>query len=178
MNSMITALGFNVDTFQIYQGGANYYHPGRSGTLKLGKNMVAYFGELHPSVTKQFGVKSKAYAFELNLNALEMLKRKAKPFKTSNYQPVAKDMAFIVDNNIKAGDMINTIKKADKELVTGVDLFDVYEGDNLPDGKKSLAFSVTMQAMDRTLKDDEIKAVMDTVTSLAVKHHKAELRDG
>ena len=178
MNAMISALGFSVDTFQIHQGGANYYHPGRSGTLKLGKNIVAYFGELHPSVLKQLSIKSKTYAFEINLNALEMLKCKTKPFKTSSYQAVSKDMAFIVDEEIKAGDVINTIQKADKDLVTDVNLFDVYEGDNLANGKKSLAFSVTMQAMDRTLKDEEIKAVMDKVETLATKYHKAELRDG
>ena len=177
LNAMITALGLSIDTFQIYNGGADYYHNGRSGTLKIGKNIIAYFGEIHPVITKQFALKGKTYAFELNLSALEKMKSKTKPFITSSYQPVSKDMAFIVENDIRAGDMINTIKKSDKDLVKSVDLFDVYAGDNLPNGKKSLAFNVTMQAGDRTLKDEEIKTVMQKIESLAVKFHKAELRD-
>lgn len=176
--AMIEAMGLKADTFQLYQGAADYYHPGRSGTLKLGKAIVAMFGEIHPTNMKQFGIKGKAYGFELNLDSLERLKRKVKPFVTSTYQAVSKDMAFVVDAEVKAGEMLNTIQKADKDLVTGVELFDVYQGENLPAGKKSFAFNVTMQALDRTLKDEEIKRVMEQIASLAVKHHKAELRDG
>jgi phenylalanyl-tRNA synthetase beta chain len=178
LHAMIGALGLSADIFQISQSGADYYHPGRSGTLKLGKNTVAYFGELHPATLKKLDIKGKTYGFELNLSALEQLKTKVKSFETSNYQPVEKDMAFIVEDTVSAGEMLNTIKKADKGLVKHVDLFDVYQGENLPKGKKSFAFSVMMQAADRTLKDEEIKAVMDKVASLAIKHHKAELRDG
>jgi phenylalanyl-tRNA synthetase beta chain len=98
-------------------------------------------------------------------------------FVMSQYQPVRRDFAFMVDSDVAAADLMTTVRKAsDKSLLQDVQLFDVYEGDKLPEGKKSVALSITLQAEDRTLKDDDINAVADKVIALAAKNHGAEIR--
>ncbi len=175
--SFIEALGHDLSRMMIKQEAPKWFHPTRSGTLIVQGRPVGYFGQIHPQVARQMGVKDTAYAFELDLSLLNTMNVKPGAFVMSQYQPVRRDFAFMVDSNVAAADLMTTVRKAsDKSLLQDVQLFDVYEGDKLPEGKKSVALSITLQAEDRTLKDDDINAVADKVIALAAKNHGAEIR--
>ncbi len=150
---------------------APWFHPGRSGVVGMGpKNLLGAFGELHPALLKQAGIDTPVYAFSLNASALPAPKAaKRKPLSTSDYQAVTRDFAFVVDNATPASDLVTAINKADKNLLRGVTIFDVYAGKGIAEGKKSIALSVTLQADDRTLTDAEIEAVSQAIIGSAMK---------
>lgn len=174
----LEALG--VKSCQVTPEAPSWYHPGRSGTLSLGgKIILGHFGELHPSALKQADVDGAVCGFELFLDALPptRAKSKAKPSpQTSDYQSVTRDFAFIVDDSVSAHDIISALSKADKKLVQSISIFDVYQGDKVEAGKKSVAVSVTLQANDRTLSDDEITAVSAAIVAEASKAFGGQLR--
>ncbi len=145
----------------------DYYHPGKSGAVMLGKNVLGYFGEIHPSILKKFDIKNNVVGFEIFLGNLPQPKAKKKyaraKMELSNFQSVERDFAFIVDENILAGDILSAVRKSDKKLISDVSLFDVYAGKNMEEGKKSVAISIKLQPKDRTLTDDEIESVSNKV---------------
>ncbi|MCA1908767.1 MAG: phenylalanine--tRNA ligase subunit beta [Magnetospirillum sp.] len=159
----IVAAGANPDSFQTTTDAPGWYHPGRSGVLKLGNKAVAMFGEVQPAVLNALDVKGPMVAFELFLDALPPQKAKptkAKPLvKLSPFQPLERDFAFVLDASVSADAVLRAARNADKALVTDVTVFDLYEGPNVGEGKKSLAISVTLQPFDKTLTDEEIEAV-------------------
>ena len=148
-----------------------WFHPGRSGAVGMGpKNMLGSFGELHPALLKQTGIDAPVYAFVLDLSALPAPKAaKRKPLIASDYQAATRDFAFVVDAALPAADLVAAITKAEKQLLRGVNIFDVYTGKGVPEGKKSIALSVTLQASDRTLTDAEIEAVSQAMVGAAMK---------
>ncbi len=150
---------------------APWFHPGRSAVVGLGpKNFLAAFGEIHPALVKQSGIDGPVFAFSVfvsNLPAPKAAKRK--PLSTSDYQAVTRDFAFVVDGATHASDLVVAINKAEKNLLRGVTIFDVYQGKGVPEGKKSIALSVTLQADDRTLTDAEIEAVSQAIVGSAMK---------
>lgn len=166
---------------QVFADAPAYYHPGRSGSLRLGKNVLAYFGELHPSVLKKLGLKQRVMAFEVyldNIPAPRSSNDKAKKkLELSPLQPVDKDLAFVLDKKVRATDVIAAARNADREYITDVRVFDVYEGENLPEGKKSLAISFTMQPKDKTFTDQEIETMMNKVIADVSKKTGGVLRD-
>ncbi len=163
----IAAANGPADNAQITADAPAYYHPGRSGTLRLGKNVLAYFGELHPTVCAKFGLKQRACAFEVYLDNIPLPRdgqsKARKKLELSPLQAVEKDLAFVVDKKVKAIDVITAAKTADRNLITDVRLFDIYEGDNLPQDKKSLAINVTFQPQDKTFTDKELEVLMQKV---------------
>ncbi len=168
------------DNAQISTDAPNYYHPGRSGAMRLGKNVIAYFGELHPSILKKFGIKQRVYAFEVFLDKIPLPRgtqgKAKKKLELSQFQSVDKDFAFVVDKSVKAADLMATAKIADRDHITDVRIFDVYEGDNLPSGKKSIALSVTFQPKDKTFSDQELSYMMEKVETSVASKYGAELR--
>ena len=139
-----------------------YYHPNRSGALVLGKNVLGYFGEIHPAITAKFDIENKVSAFEIFLDAIPQARAKgtAKPqLKLSDFQAVERDFAFIVDASVSAADIIKEINKAEKNLITDVQIFDVYVGKGVDAGKKSVAVKVCLQSYERTLAEADILAV-------------------
>lgn len=150
---------------------APWFHPGRSGVVGMGpKNLLGAFGEIHPALLKQAGIDVPVYAFSLFISALPAPKAaKRKPLSTSDYQAVTRDFAFVVDSATPASDLVAAISKAEKNLLRGVTIFDVYAGKGVPEGKKSIALSVTLQATDRTLTDAEIEAVSQAIVGSAMK---------
>ena len=180
----LKAAGAPVENLQVFEAeadGPSWYHPGRSGTLRLGpKTVLANFGEVHPGVLKAMDVKGPVAAFEVFLDNLPKAKKKAsqaRPLvKLSAFQPVSRDFAFIVDSTVGAQDVLRAAKGADKALIADVVLFDVYEGDNLGAGKKSLAIEVTLQPFEATLTDDQIEAVADKVVASVAKATGGALR--
>jgi len=176
----ITATGGNPDSFQVVAEAPAWYHPGRSGTLKLGNKPVGYFGELHPGTLAALDVKGPMVGFELFLEALPPQKAKAtkaKPaLKLSPFQPLERDFAFVLDAKVAADQVVRAAKNADKVLVTDVAVFDLYEGPNVGEGKKSIAITATLQPTEKTLTDEEIEAVGKKIVDAVVKATGGVLR--
>lgn len=174
--AMLEALGLDADKMQIYTNEQTGFHPGRSGQLALGKNVFATFGEVHPKLMKQYGLKGSAFMFEVDLHKADAMNMKKGKLFMSPYQASERDFAFLVEDSVSAGDVINTLKGADKDLVRAVNLFDVYTGEGVEKGYKSIALSMTLQAEDRTLTDAEIYDVTDKATQSVVKRFNASVR--
>jgi phenylalanyl-tRNA synthetase beta chain len=171
--AVLEALGQPGDRFQITAPSQPHWHPGQAAALKLGpKVTVAHFGALHPGVLKQLDVEGPAFGFELNLNALPVMKAKATKTKSvlerSDLTPIRRDLAFLVDEAVAAADIVRHAKGADKQLIDQVEVFDVYQGKGVPDDKKSVAFEVTIQPKEK-LKDEDIQALMDKIVSAVAK---------
>ena len=156
----------------ITQGGPGWYHPGRSGTIAMGPKIIAQFGELHPRILAAFDVKVPAAGFEIFLDAIPdaKAKGKAKPlFQPSPFQAIERDFAFVLDAKVPAGDLVKAVKLADRSLIDTVQVFDVYEGKGVPEGKKSIAVAVRIQPASATLTDAEIEALAQKIVAAAMK---------
>jgi len=154
------------------QGAPSWYHPGRSGTIAMGPKVIAQFGELHPRVLAAFDLKVPASGFEIFLDAIPDAKAKAKAkplFQPSPFQAIERDFAFVVDAKVPAGDLVKAVKLADRGLIDTVNVFDLYEGKGVPDGKKSIAVAVRIQPKDATLTDAEIDALAQKIVAAAMK---------
>ena len=136
------------------------------------ENVAAYFGEIHPNIIKQIDMKTESLVgFEIFLDNLKLPKKSLKDQKTkysvSDYQKSERDFAFIVDKKINVQDLVNVISNVDKNLISNIKVFDVYEGDNIPENQKSIAISVTIQSQEKTLKDADLdqinKSIIETV---------------
>ena len=169
-----------IEAPQITTDAPDYYHPGRSGAIRLGKNVLAYFGELHPAVLKTLDIKTNVMAFEVfleNIPAPRDGKSKAKKkLELSALQPVEKDLAFVCNKSVSAISIIGAAKTADRENISDVRIFDVYEGDNLPADKKSIAITVTFQPKEKSYTDAELDALMNKVINEVGKKTGAALR--
>ncbi|WP_417798946.1 phenylalanine--tRNA ligase subunit beta [Terasakiella pusilla] len=181
--AVLEAAGAKVDSLQVDPEGAPaHYHPGRSGALKLGpKNTLAYFGELHPGVLTKMGYKGIAVGFEIYLDNIPATKAKKtgalRPLLVlSQLQSVERDFAFVVDSDVAAAKIIQSAKTADKKLISDASIFDVYEGDNMEAGKKSVAITVTLQPTTDTLTDEDIQTVSDKIIASVAKNTGGELR--
>jgi phenylalanyl-tRNA synthetase beta chain len=179
--ALLAALGVPTDRLQIVGNAPAHFHPGRSGTLQLGpQNVFGHFGELHPRVLKALDCDGPVVAVEIVLDALPEAKAKATkskpPLDKTDLQPLSRDFAFVVDRAVKAGDVLRAVQQADRKLIAGADVFDVYEGTGVPEGKKSLAVSVTLQPREKTLTDAEIEAVAEKIVAGVKKATGATLR--
>ncbi len=179
--TVLAACGAPADKVQIVAGGPNYLHPGRSGTIQLGPKLVlGYFGELHPLTLEALDIEGPVSVAEVFLDRLP--EQKAKPTKVkpklelSAFQPVTRDFAFLVDRKVTAADITRAAQGADKALIVAVDVFDLYEGKGVPEGKKSLAIAVTLQPREKTLTDAEIEAVAKKIVDEVAKKTGATLR--
>ncbi|MGO8865107.1 MAG: phenylalanine--tRNA ligase subunit beta [Alphaproteobacteria bacterium] len=165
---------------QVTMDAPPWYHPGRAGTLRLGANVLAAFGVLHPKVLRRMDVKGPMVAFEVFLDRIPQPRAKAgkmRPlFKPSPFQPVERDFAFVVDAGVEAERLVRAARGADKALITEVGVFDVYQGSNLSPGKKSLALSVRLQPVERTLTEEEIDAVGKRIVAAVAKATGGVLR--
>ena len=174
----LAAIEVPLDSLTITADAPGFYHPGRSGTVRQGpKTVIGRFGELHPRVIAGLDLPGPMVAFELDLDAVSDPKRRRKAAPDlSAFQPLRRDFAFLVDRVVSADAVLRAAKGAERTLITGVSLFDVYEGDKLPDGKKSLAIEVTFQPRERTLTDAEIEAACQKVIAAVAKATGAALR--
>ena len=166
---------------QIVPGGPDFLHPGRSAKLQIGpKNVVGWFGEIHPRVAEALDAEGPIVAFEIVLDALPAPKAKAtraKPkLERSDFMAVERDLAFVVDDSVRAGDILKAAQSAERALVADVGVFDVYRGKGLPEGAKSIAISVTLQPRERTLTDAEIEAAVERIVAEVAKRTGARLR--
>jgi phenylalanyl-tRNA synthetase beta chain len=177
----LAALSVDPAKAQITRDAPSWYHPGRSGALKLGpKTVLAYFGEIHPATLKALDVEAPVSAFEIFLDALppEKKKQRAKPpLAVSDLLPVKRDLAFIVAKDVSAGDIIKAAANSDKLLVKSVNVFDVFEGGSLgAEGKKSVAIEVTIQPATETLTDQAIETITQKIITDVKKATGGDLR--
>jgi phenylalanyl-tRNA synthetase beta chain len=179
--AVLSAAGAPMQALQIVPGGADWLHPGRSGTIQIGpQNVLGYFGELHPRALEALGADGPLTGFEVILDRIPDAKQKptrAKPvLELSPFHPVSRDFAFIVDRSVRTGDIVRSAQSADKKLITDVMVFDVYEGKGIDGGKKSIAIAVTIQPREKTLTDQEIEAVAAKIVAEVTKKTGGMLR--
>ena len=176
--------GYDSEKFFIDSKTPNYYHPGKSGRLFLDNRkdqMVAYFGEIHPNIIKQADMKTESLVgFEIFMDNLKLPEKtlndiKAK-FSFSDFQKSERDFAFIVNKNVNAQDLIDVISSVDESLVKDVKVFDVYEGENIPENHKSIAISVTIQSSVKTLNEDDLEKINNLIIKTVENKTGAKIR--
>ena len=179
--AILAAAGAPVDNLQALGGTASVYHPGRSARLSLGpKNALAEFGELHPSALKAFDLQGPVVAAEIFLDALPQ-KRGTSGHMRDAYRPpalqaVKRDFAFLVPEAVQAEALLRAVRGADKQAIAGVSLFDLFTGQGVPEGEKSLAIEVTLQPSEKSFTDEELKGISERIVAAAAKTG-ARLRD-
>jgi len=179
--AVLEACGAPVDRLQIETGAPSWYHPGRSGVIKLGPKVVlGHFGEFHPGTLEVLDASGPLCGFEVFVDAIP--EPKAKPTRTkpklelSAFQAVKRDFAFVVDKTVEAGTLTRAALAADKKLITGVSVFDVFEGAALGAGKKSIAIEVSIQPVEKTLTDEDFEALAKRVVENVAKQTGGVLR--
>jgi phenylalanyl-tRNA synthetase beta chain len=179
--AVLEACGAPVDKLQIEAGGPAWYHPGRSGTIKLGPKVVlGTFGEFHPKTLEGLDVSGPLCGFEVFVDAVP--EPKAKPTKTkpklelSAFQAVKRDFAFVVDKSVEAGTLTRAALAADRKLITGINVFDIFEGASLGEGKKSVAIEVSIQPVQKTLTDEDFEALAGRIVENVRKQTGGVLR--
>ncbi|GLR70185.1 phenylalanine--tRNA ligase subunit beta [Agaribacter marinus] len=152
------------------------FHPGQSANILVDGNKVGIFGAIHPQLEKPLGLNGRTFAFELKLDAI--LQRKL-PWasKISKFPMNRRDLAFSLDETVETGKLLKSIKKIGISELVDINLFDVYQGKGIAEGKKSLAISLWLQSKERTLEDEEIQQAVDNVVSHLEEHFGATLRD-
>jgi phenylalanyl-tRNA synthetase beta chain len=178
--AILTALGAPVENLQTTTDAPGWFHPGHSGVLRLGATVLAQFGELHPRVLRAFDVKGPAAGFEIDLDRIPQPRAKAGPgrplLKASPFQPIERDFAFVVAEDVPAEKLVRAARSADKALILSVSVFDQFAGASLGDGRKSIAISVTLQPTGKTLTDAEIEAVAARIVAAVNKTTGGTLR--
>ena len=183
IQSLVEA-GYNKDKFYIDDETPSYYHPGKSGRIFLNKGkekVVAFFGDIHPNILKKLDIKVEALVgFEIFLDNIKQPKKSLKNQKTqykySDFQKSERDFAFVLDKNFKVQELIEIIRNVDKELIKSVKVFDVYEGENIDEGKKSIALNVTIQSLEKTLNEEDLNKINQLIISTVESKTDAKIR--
>jgi len=179
----LKTVGINLDSLFLDREVPSYFHPNKSAFIKLGKfKKLAIFGELNPIISNKYGLKNHPVIFSIFLEKVTENKNKSKNVKFINspYPSVIRDFAFVVDKKTEANEIIKIIKNINRELITGIKLFDVFDGqkahDQIGANKKSLAFEVTIQSNERTLKEIEIEDLSHKIISNVTEQTGGNLR--
>jgi phenylalanyl-tRNA synthetase beta chain len=177
--AVLEACGAPAANAQILTDAPDYYHPGRSGVLRLGKTIIAQFGEIHPAILDDMGIKTPISGFEVFLDKLPQPRSKgtARPLLAlSPFQPLTRDFAFVVKNEVSSEDLVRAAKSGDKKLITEACVFDIYKGKGIEDGYKSVALSITIEPKDATLGDEQIDGLMNNVIDVVANKCGGVLR--
>jgi len=179
--AVLAAAGAPAQALQVVPGGPAWFHPGRSGTIQIGpQNVLGHFGELHPGALEALNAEGPLVAFEVILERLPEPRTRATRAKPmldlSAFQPVERDFAFVVERNVKAADIVRAAQSADRKLIAGITVFDVYEGPGIAPDKKSIAIAVTIQPRDKTMTDAEIEALAAKIVAEVGKRTGGVLR--
>ena len=183
VQSLVEA-GYDKNKFYIDDQTPNYYHPGKSGRIFLNKGkekVVAFFGDIHPNILKKLDIKVEALVgFEIFLDNIKqpkkLLKDQKTQYKYSDFQKSERDFAFVLDKNFKVQELIEIIRNIDKELIKSVKVFDVYEGENIDEGKKSIALNVTIQSLEKTLNEEDLNKINQLIISTVESKTDAKIR--
>ncbi len=178
--ALLAALGVRPDQVQITRQVPDWYHPGRAGAIQQGpKRVFGYFGELHPGLLRKLDVEGPLVGFEIALAALTHLRRKStsrQALEASDLHPVRRDFAFLLDADVPAEKVVQAARKAERNLIEQVSVFDVFAGPSLGEGKKSLGLEVTLQPRDRSLTDEEIEAISNKIIAAVEKATGGQIR--
>jgi phenylalanyl-tRNA synthetase beta chain len=180
----LVELGVNENDLYISDKTKNCYHPGRSGAINLKSQNgphLAYFGELHPAIVSNLDFKEKnIYGLEIFLKNIPQPNKKIRISKenyiASDFQKSERDFAFVIDKSFKAGELESIIKTLDPSIIKKVKTFDVFEGQNIPEGKKSIAINVVMQAADKTLTEKDLDQISEKIISTVKEKTGATIR--
>ena len=179
----LNEIGIDVSKISVSNKTKKWYHPGRSGLLLMSPNgpELAYFGEIHPSIIKKMDLRVESVlGFEIFLDNIPESGKKIRETKSqfiaSDYQKVFRDFAFLVEDKYSSGEIISLVKNIDKELIKSVKIFDIYQGENIDPGKKSIAFNVTFEPKDKTLSEDDIEKISKKIISIVQSKTGATLR--
>jgi phenylalanyl-tRNA synthetase beta chain len=177
---VIEIFGLRAESLQI--SGLNppkYYHPYRFAALKLGKNLIGYFGEIHPAIAVKFDLKNRLNVFEIFVDNLPITKKslQRKAFISNDLPIVERDFAFLVDKNLAVVDLVKSISASNKEMICEVNIFDIFSGKNISEDKKSVALRIKIKPQDKTLTSEEIDDISKKVISSAIISCNAVLRD-
>ena len=180
----LSEAGFSLNKLYIDNNTPSYYHPGKSGRVFLNKDkekVVAFFGEIHPNILKKIDIKTESLVgFEIFLDNIKKTKKSLNDQKTqyqySDFQKSERDFAFVIDKNFQAQELIAVISNIDQKLIKSVKIFDVYQGENIPEGKKSIALNVTIQSSEKTLNDDDLDRITQLIISTVELKTNAKIR--
>jgi len=183
VQSLVEA-GYNKDKFYIDNETPNYYHPGKSGRIFLNKGkekVIAFFGDIHPNILKKLDIKVEALVgFEIFLDNIKQPKKSLKNQKTqykySDFQKSERDFAFVLNIDFKVQELIEIITNVDKDLIKSVKVFDVYQGENIDEGKKSIALNVTIQSFEKTLNEEDLNKINQLIISTVESKIEAKIR--
>jgi len=171
--ALLAAAGAPVARLQVMGDAGEAYHPGQSATLRLGpKTVLARFGVLHPRLARTFDLDGIVVAAELHLDAIPLPKNSSfmrAPYAPPALQAVTRDFAFLVPQVLEADALVRAVRGADKVAIVDVRLFDVFAGQGVPEGQKSLAIEVTLQPGEKSFTDEELKAIADRIVAAASK---------
>ena len=173
VTALLAAAGAPVANLQSFGEASGAYHPGQSGTLRLGpKTVLAEFGVLHPSLARQFGLTGTVVAGEIFLDAIPA--KRANGFMRAPYAPpalqaVKRDFAFLIDEAVEADALVRAVRNADKKAIVDARLFDVFVGPGVDEGKKSLAVEITLQPGEKSFAQEELDAISAAVVKAAAK---------
>ena len=176
---VLEIFGLRAESLQMTNENApKYYHPHRFAALKLGKNLIGYFGEIHPAIAKKFDLKNRVNAFEIFVDALPTQQKSSarKAFVINDLQAVERDFAFLVNKDQAIGDLVKTIANCDKQLIKEVNIFDIFSGKNIAEDKKSVALRVRIQPIEKTLTSEEIDMISKKIIEAVGKFYGATLR--
>ena len=176
--------GLDDKNFYIKSNAPNYYHPGKSGAIyqdSKSDKPIAFFGEIHPNINQKLQVKTEALIlFEIFLDRIELHKNKLKDQKNkyeySDFQKSERDFAFIIDKNLNVQELVKIIYKIDNNLIKNVKVFDLYEGENIPSDKKSIALNVTIQSLQKSLNDKDLEKINNLIISTVESKTGAKIR--
>ncbi len=178
---VLETIGAPVASLQTANDVPSHWRPGKAGALRLGAKTLAIFGEIHPRTLAAIDVEAPALAFEIFLDAIPAPRTKAgrakPPLEKLDQMPLTRDFAFVVDDGVPAVDVVRAAYGADKQLIADISLFDVYRGERMAAGKKSLAIEVTLQPRERSLTEPEIVDVSAKVVSAVMKATGGSLRN-
>lgn len=175
----IEAAGGPSGNLQISRDAPSYYHPGRSGALRLGANVIGYFGEIHPALLDEMKVSVPVVGFEVFIENIPEPKKKGNALplvELSQFQPISRDFAFLADTVVDADSFVKAIKSVDRNLIGAVEIFDIYAGKGIEPGKKSVAISVAIQPKTATLTDAEIEGLSKKIIDMVTQKTGATLR--
>ena len=176
MENLLDAFGIRSARFTA--DASEYYHPGRKASVYAGGEKLGELGEIHPDVCSAFDIGKRVYIAELDLKKLSAASSDVVKYEPlPRFPSVERDIALIVDADVPAGALLDCIRENAGPYFESAELFDVYTGDKLGEGKKSLAYTIVLRAKDRTLLDEEANAARDAVVAAAAAQFGAKLRD-
>ena len=177
---VLDTIGVPKNSLKIFQEAPGYFHPGRSAVFKIGQNIIANLGEIHPEIGDAFGLNKSAIGFEIfyeNIPLPKRIKISRPMLKISNLQPVTREFAFLINDEIESDRICQIAKSINKDLITDVKILDIYKGEKIPQEMKSIAIKVTIQPIQETLTDAALEEISADIINAIEKKLLGSLRE-